>query len=569
MNLATVRTVRRRNGGARDRYERLASAFKRMGFNMIQFLAKSTRRSGITGCGRSFPRHLLHSITTLALSSIAALLTQTLYLASVKAESTARPNIVLILADDLGYGDVACFGEQRCRIETPAFDRLAREGMRFTDAHANASVCVPTRVAIMTGRYPWRFGRPAPGGPWGFLGTRFSRAQQTLGDLMQTAGYQTGYIGKWHLGTKMQTTDGEVQGPTNVDYSKPLLIGPPQFGFNYSFILPGSLDMFPYAFVRNNDWVGEVTAQKGWSAFNRVGPAAEDFKDTQVLDTFCGEAEAFIARSAKVAADGPFFLYLALTSPHTPVCPSEKFRGKSKLGIYGDFVMETDHCVARILQALDDHSLANNTLVIATSDHGPAPYAGRIAKATFAQIKELEKDGHYSAGPFRGYKFSAYEGGLRVPFVARWPGSVPAGTTCDRLIGLPDMMATFAQVAELELEDSQAVDSLSIVPLLKDPQHRPPRASMILQSTRAMVVRSANWKLLLCPGSGCNGTFGNTPAGEQACATPWPRLAASQSRTQNCCNRRLFNCLICQKIRVKRVTSPPIIRRSSRVWPAC
>jgi arylsulfatase A-like enzyme len=427
------------------------------------------------------------------------------------------PNVVFILCDDLGYGDVKCFGGDRCQIATPAFDRLAREGMRFTDAHANASVCVPTRVAIMTGRYPWRFAPAARGGPWGFLGPRFPTDQQTLGKLMRGAGYQTAYVGKWHLGTTMHTTDDRPQGPTNVDYTKPLHVGPPQYGFDHSFILPGSLDMFPYAFARNNQWVGQVTAQKGWSAFNRVGPAAEDFEDTKVLDTFCTEAERFIARMAETSkTPSPFFLYLALTSPHTPVCPSEEFQGKSKLGIYGDFVMETDHCISRVLAALDQHSVADNTLVIATSDHGPAPYAGRIAKATFLQLKELEQAGHHSAGPYRGYKFSAYEGGLRVPFVARWPGETPEGTTCDRLIGLPDLMATLAEITGVELAPSAAVDSVSILPLLKDPSGDPVRESMILESTRARVVRAGKWKLLLCPGSGCPGNFGNTPKQQDA-----------------------------------------------------
>lgn len=454
--------------------------------------------------------------TTLIVLALLAVVPQLFCAKRLKAKASDLPNIVFVLADDLGYGDVKCFGKDRCQIETPAFDRLAREGMRFTDAHANASVCVPTRVAIMTGRYPWRFGRVERGGPWGFLGLRYSTEQHTLADLMNATGYQTGYVGKWHLGTTMQTTDDKPQGPTNVDYTKPLLVGPPQYGFGYSFILPGSLDMYPYAFVRNNQWVGDVTARKGWSAFNRVGPAAEDFEDTKVLDTFCSEAEEFIQHAVTKSAKRPFFLYLALTSPHTPTCPSEKFQGKSKLGIYGDFVMETDHCVARVLSALDQHRLAKNTLVIATSDHGPAPYAGRIAKATFGQLKELEKDGHFSSGPYRGYKFSAYEGGLRIPFVARWPDKVPAGTTCDQLIALPDLMATMADITGVNLSDSQAVDSFSILPLLKDPQHGPVRETMILQSTRAMVVRSGDWKLLLCPGSGCEGKFGNTPTTQQA-----------------------------------------------------
>ncbi|MEK6237868.1 MAG: sulfatase-like hydrolase/transferase, partial [Planctomycetales bacterium] len=354
-----------------------------------------------------------------------------------EAQSRGKPNIVFVLADDLGVGDVKCFGGDRCKIATPHWDRLAAEGMRFTDARVNASVCVPTRMAIMTGRYPWRFGRPAPGGPWGFLGLRFPVGQHTLGTMFKQAGYRTGYVGKWHLGTKMRTKDGKTQGERNVDYSQPIEIGPPQFGFDESFILPGSLDMYPYVFARNNRWVGKVTTRKGWSAFNRVGDTTEDFEDYKVLDEFSKQAEAFIADSAKNASQRqPFFLFFALTSPHTPTSPSPKFEGKSKLGLYGDFVRETDHCLGRILAALEANGLAENTLILAASDHGPAAYAGNIRKATFGQLQALEKKGHYSRGTFRGYKFSVYEGGLRTPLVARWPGKVKPGAVCDRLVGL-------------------------------------------------------------------------------------------------------------------------------------
>ena len=431
-----------------------------------------------------------------------------------------RPNIVFVLADDLGYGDVKCFGGSRCQIETPNFDRMAAEGIRFTNAHANASVCVPTRVAIMTGRYPWRFASTPRSGRWGFLSPRYPPQQHTLGKMLKSAGYRTGYVGKWHLGTIMQTTDGKTQGPTNVDYRKPLTQGPPQAGFDDSFILPASLDMFPYAFVRNNEWVGNVTAQKGWSAFNRVGPAAEDFLDTKVLDIFCAEAERFITTAAQTKASNearePFFLFVALTSPHTPVSPSEAFQGKSKLGLYGDFVMETDHCLGRVLRSLERNGVANNTLVIATSDHGPANYAGRIAEATFNQLAELQADGHYSSGPFRGTKFSVYEGGLRVPFVARWPGTIAKQTSCDELVGLPDMMATFAEIAKVELTNEMAPDSFSLLPLLKDPGSGPVRDCMIMESTHSMTIRCGDYKLAMCPGSGSEGRFGNTPNATKA-----------------------------------------------------
>ena len=309
--------------------------------------------------------------------------------------NAAPPNIVFVLADDLGYGDINSFGLGRCQIDTPHFDRLAREGMRFTNAYSIASVCVPSRMSIMTGRYAFRFGQPAPGGPWGFLGTRFKTDQFTLAKMLRSQGYRTGYVGKWHLGTLMTTTDGKVQGLTNVDYSKPLKIGAPQHGFDESFILPGSLDMYPYVFARNNRWVGKVTATKGWSAFGRMGPAAEDFEDYQVLGTFGDEAEKFITASKRK----PFFLFVGLTAPHTPTSPTREFEGKSRVGLYGDFVMNTDHILGRVLAALDQAGVADNTLVIASSDHGPASYAGYKREATYLQIKGAGKEGSLRRRP--------------------------------------------------------------------------------------------------------------------------------------------------------------------------
>ncbi|MFT5302490.1 MAG: arylsulfatase A [Mariniblastus sp.] len=435
-----------------------------------------------------------------------------------------RPNIVVILADDLGIGDISCYGGKRCLIETPNIDALAATGMRFTDAHPSASVCGPTRRALMTGRYPWRFGGTRNSGPWGFVGPKPNTENSTVGKLLKRSGYRTGYVGKWHLGTIMKTIDGKPQGLINVDFTKPLKYGPVQFGFDESFILPGSLDMYPYAFARNNVWQGEITAQKGWSAFNRVGPAEKDFQDHEVLETFYGEAESFIDKQNK---DRPFFLFLALTAPHTPTSPGVHWRGKSKLGVYGDFVMEVDHSVERVMKALKAKGLDENTLVLFSSDHGPAPYAGNILKATPAQIHQLEAMGHYPSGPHRGYKFSAYEGGLRVPLIARWPGVIPEGQTCDALVGLNDLFATFADLANSRVNDDEGPDSISFGNLLRNPKAKGARQNLVMQSVVSFVVRDGDWKLCLCPGSGTPADSENAAGNDPMPNEAW-RLALDQ-----------------------------------------
>jgi arylsulfatase A len=433
------------------------------------------------------------------------------------AHATEKPNIVFILADDLGIGDVKCYGGDRCLIDTPNIDALAARGLRFTDAHANASICGPTRRAIMTGRYNWRFGPYVNNGPWGFVGPRPGTERSTLGKLLKRSGYQTGYVGKWHLGTTMATRDGKNQGLTNVDFTKPLRYGPMQFGFDESFILPGSLDMYPYAFARNNVWQGEVTAQKGWSAFNRVGPAEKDFEDHEVLETFYTEAESFIEQQT---TEQPFFLFLALTAPHTPTSPGVKWQGKSKLGVYGDFVMEVDHSVQRVTDALKAKGLDDNTLILFSSDHGPAPYAGNILKATPAQIHQLEEKGHFPSGPYRGYKFSIYEGGLRIPLIASWPGVVPEGATCNSLVGLCDLMATFAELTGEATGQTEAPDSISFAPLLRSPSARGTRTDLVMESTMHFAIRQGDWKLCLTPSCGMqvnskNGA-GNEPLAKEA-----------------------------------------------------
>lgn len=429
-----------------------------------------------------------------------------------------RPNIVFILADDLGYGDVKAFGGSKCNVDTPHFDQLCADGMKFTNAHVTDSVCVPSRTSIMTGRYAFRFGGPEPGGPWGFAGLRFPTTQHTLGRMFQSGDYTTGYVGKWHLGTRMATKDGKVQGPANTDFTKTIQVGPDDYGFDNCFFLPGSLDMFPYAFIRGKEWQGSVTAEKGWSAFNRVGPAAEDFVDTEVLPTLSREAGRFIREQA--GSEQPFFLFVALTAPHTPTSPEAEFEGKSRIGIYGDFVMNTDACIGRIRQQLRESGFSQDTMVIVSSDHGPGHYSGRNRKATANQMQEMEKAGHFATGPWRGYKFSAYEGGLRVPLAAVWPGVVKPGSTSEALIGLNDLMATWAEILGVKRLPEQAPDSVSFLPVLKDPT-RESRTSLVTRGTRAnalheKTVDGQHWKLILGPGSGSSGRFCSEPKSEVA-----------------------------------------------------
>ena len=423
------------------------------------------------------------------------------------------PNIVFILADDLGYGDVKAFGGDKCNVDTPHFDQMCAEGMKFTDAHVTDSVCVPSRTSIMTGRYAFRFGKAERGGPWGFTGLRFPESQHTIGDMFRSGGYATGYVGKWHLGTRMTTLDGKVQGPENTDFTKPIQIGPSDYGFDECFFLPGSLDMFPYAYIRGKQWQGKVTAKKGWSAFNRVGPAAEDFVDTEVLSTFCKEAGNFIQSQAQKTK--PFFLFVALTAPHTPTSPEAEFKGKSRIGIYGDFVMNADACIGRIRKQLTDAGIAENTVVMVASDHGPGHYSGRRLQATANQMQDMEEDGHFSAGPWRGYKFSAFEGGLRIPFATVWPGVIKPGGVSNALIGLNDLMATWADIARIQLSSSQAPDSSSFLSVLKQPAQSH-RKNLVIRGTRTDAFRDGDWKLILGPGSGSSGQFFTEPRSEDA-----------------------------------------------------
>ena len=374
-----------------------------------------------------------------------------LFLAVVTAAGAgaqARPNIVVILADDLGYGDVGAFNPGG-RIPTPHLDRLAREGMRLTDAHTASAVCTPTRYALLTGRYPWRTRLPR-GVLWGNGDALIEPGRMTVASLLRDAGYHTAGIGKWHLGlrwaaaagsTPDRTTNTETAPVDWIDYTARIADGPTHHGFTEFFGLPASLDMRDYVYV-DGDRVHEpptttlAGAPASVPAFHRPGRAGASFRPERVLGDLTSRAVQYVR--ARAGGAQPFFLYFALASPHTPVLPTAAFAGRTGLGAYADFVAETDAAIGELLQALEQSGAAKNTLVIFASDNGPAPIAN--------MIESLRAQGHDSAGGWRGAKQDLYEGGHRVPLIVKWPGVVAPGSTSRALVGLVDVLATIADV---------------------------------------------------------------------------------------------------------------------------
>ncbi len=422
-----------------------------------------------------------------------------LTIAQASFAADRAPNIIVILADDLGYGDLHHDGGLP---PTPHCDRLAAEGMSFTDAHTTSSVCTPTRYGLLTGRYNWRsplkksvlFGLDAPLIP----STRL-----TLPAFLKQQDYHTAIVGKWHLGLGWQklpngetrkAKSGETKGKGwDFDYSKKVSGGPTTLGFDESYIIPASLDMFPYVYLKNDKPTQEATVTK---AFFRPGPSGADFEAIKCLRDFARESRSFIkARAAE--KDKPFFLYLPLTSPHTPIVPSEAWQGKSGIGSYGDFLMETDWVVGEVLAELDNNKLADNTMVIFVTDNGCSPAA---------KIPDLVAQGHKPNGALRGHKADIYEGGHRIPFIVRWPGTVKAGSTFDQTICTSDIFATVADINGklAALPANAAEDSFSFLPALTGKiDGKTLRPFTIHHSINgSFAIRKGKWKLALCPGSG-------------------------------------------------------------------
>ena len=424
-----------------------------------------------------------------------------------------RPNMILILADDIGYGDVACYGAQK--VKTPNIDRIAREGVKFTDAHSTASVCTPTRYSIMTGEYAWR----NPAGDHILSGidpSAIDPAKPTIASLMKQAHYTTGLVGKWHLGL------GAKNKP--VDYNADISLGPADLGFDYAFYYPATNDRVPCVYIENQrvagldpadpirvsygDKIGDdptgadhpdllkMKADPSHSktivnGISRIGYMAGGksarWIDEDMADVLTGKAVQFIEQNQK----HPFFLYFSPHGIHEPMAPNPRFKGTSQCGTRGDAIHELDWCVGQILDALDRLDLARDTLVIFTSDNGGA-------------VKDTYDDGTNSLhplqppnGPFRGTKGTLYEGGHRVPFLARYPGMIKPETESAQLIGTVDMAATCAAVARCELPGNAAPDSFNALPALRG-NEKPVRGHLVLQQNghNRLALRQAQWKYI-------------------------------------------------------------------------
>ncbi len=451
----------------------------------------------LPGCHRSSPLRLRSSIATLALAAVAilAVLTGT---PPVGAAGGDHPNIIFILADDQGFGDVGALNPDS-KIPTPNIDRIANEGMIFGDAHTSSSVCTPTRYSVLTGRYHWRT-HLQKGVLGGFSKPLISPGRLTIASLLKRQGYTTAGIGKWHLGWDWPLKDGgtaddggDFSKPYakgwDVDYEGEIQNGPNDLGFDYFFGISASLDMPPYVYVRNRVPVQKATVTKG---FNRKGPAAADFEAVDVLPKITDETVRFINDHAD--APQPFFIYFPLNAPHTPIVPTDQWRGKSGVNVYADFTMQVDATVGKVLDALDANGIADETLIVFTTDNGCSPAA---------KIGELEAAGHDQNYIYRGHKADIYEGGHRVPFVVRWPGKVKPGSRTEHLVGQIDFLATAAEITGATIPADGAEDSVSFLPTLLGKADQPARNSIISQSIGGQfAIRDGQWKLCVCPGSG-------------------------------------------------------------------
>jgi arylsulfatase A-like enzyme len=441
-----------------------------------------------------------------------------LSLLPVALPAAERPNLIVILADDLGAGDLSCYNPES-KIQTPHADRLAAEGMRFTDAHTPSSVCTPTRYGLLTGRYAWRT-RMKEGVLDGFSPPLIEGDRVTVASFLKSEGYATACIGKWHLGLQWTNQDGTpesadraekgVRPGYEIDYTKGFSGGPLALGFDRFFGISASLNMPPFCYLEGDRVVHPPTIKQerlrdaNFLATDE-GLRSPDFTNYGVMPRLAGEAMAFLEECAASPDKTPFFLYAPLTSPHLPVVTNQEYRGKSEAGEYGDFVVETDAFVGAVLETLDRTGLADDTLVIFTSDNGGLYHWWEAKEADDvkhyqvagrgAHIREF---GHQGNAWMRGTKADIWEGGHRVPFLVRWPGKTPPGTVSGELVELSDLLATAADLVGGGLPAGAGPDSVSILPaLLAEKPEKPVRGFSVHHSlTGVFAVRQGPWKLV-------------------------------------------------------------------------
>ena len=413
-----------------------------------------------------------------------------------------KPNIIYILADDLGYGDISVYNKNS-KILTPNIDRLASEGIKFTDAHTSSSVCTPTRYGILTGRYNWR-SKLKSGVTNGNSRALILPSRTTVASILQQKNYNTAFIGKWHLGwdwalKKPKLSKGKrlnAKDFDNIDFSKPIKNGPNDIGFDYAYGHSGSLDMGPYVYVENGlptKIPDTSTVNKDRYAKWRKGPTSSDFVHDDVTPNFFRKSFAYIKEKAK--EENPFFLYLALPSPHTPILPTKEWQGISGLNPYGDFVIMLDAYMEQLEKVIKEAGIEDNTIVIFTSDNGCSPAAN---------FKVMAQKGHHPSYIYRGNKADIFEGGHRVPFIVKWPQEINKGITSDEIICTTDLMATCANLVGYSLLDNEGEDSYDMTPLFKQVKLvKPIREAIIHHSINgSFAIRKDNWKLIMCPDSG-------------------------------------------------------------------
>lgn len=429
-----------------------------------------------------FSKHLILLLFIGSLQTIAA---------PDPSKMTTPPNIITILADDMGYGDVSCLNPDS-KIRTNHIDRIAAEGMACTDAHASSAVCTPSRYSMLTGRYNWRSWLKE-GVTYGYDKPVIESGRMTVASFLKDHGYATACIGKWHLGWDWAKNGDDA---TDVDFTAPISNGPTSHGFDTFFGIAASLDMPPYVYVENDRLTAlpdRVVPTVTGKRFIREGPTGADFTHEDVLPTLTRKAVDFIDESAQ--GDKPFFLYLPLPAPHTPILPTAEFQGKSGTNEYGDFCLQVDDVVGQVQAALDRNGITGNTILIFTSDNGCSPEA---------DFDELAEFGHKPSYIYRGHKADIYEGGHRVPYVVQWPDRITPGQTSDETICLADLLATCADILGSDLPDEAGEDSVSNLPIWDGsaPDRSLREATVHHSINGSFSIRKGKWKLEMCAGSG-------------------------------------------------------------------